>query len=86
MLIDKTKGRTAMLNSNINVQLVDNLIKKYNDYMTVGLQGEVTQIIEDVNEGYFLTEKNLQEWATDFDTIQKVVNDIIEKHEKKLSY
>ena len=83
MLIDKTKGRTAMLNSNINVQLVDNLIKKYNDYMTVGLQGEVTQIIEDVNEGYFLTEKNLQEWATDFDTIQKVVNDIIEKHEKE---
>ena len=83
MLIDKTKGRTAMTNTSINKQLVSHLIKKYNDYMTVGLKGEVTMLIEDVNEGYFYNKKNLQEWASDFDTTQKVVNDIIEKHEKE---
>lgn len=72
-----------MTNTSINKQLVSHLIKKYNDYMTVGLKGEVTMLIEDVNEGYFYNKKNLQEWASDFDTTQKVVNDIIEKHEKE---
>lgn len=80
MLIDKTKGRTAMTNT---VAPKEDFQEFYNKYLTTGLKSEIKRIVEDVQDGYFMTKADLQAWSRDYDIISKAVNEIVEQHKEE---
>ena len=55
----------------------------YGKYSTEGLKSEIKRIVEDVQDGYFMTKADLQAWARDYDIISKAVNEIVEQHKEE---